>query len=68
MTIIIISPADLKFPYGDRTLERTNNKRYQICRCLRDSNPDPFVEQKNPGPGAPAPPSVVPLTTTKSFV
>ena len=49
MTIIIICPADLKFSYGHRTLERTNNKRYQICRCLRDSNPGPFVEQEKAG-------------------
>lgn len=46
MIIIIISPADLKFPYGHRALERNNNKRYQICRCLWDSNPVPFAEQE----------------------
>ena len=65
MIIFIISPADLEFPYGHGPLERTNNKRSKICRCLRDSNLGPFAEQDEAGSRGSSPPSVVPLTDNK---
>ena len=44
----------------------TNVTKYAVASGIQTLAP--LWNRKKPGPGAPAPPSVVPLTTTKSFV